>query len=193
MYINTATTPRTSRMLRSRRSRGPGRAVSMASAQAHLLPDFGHGRLGDRSDPLGPGRQDVVHLSRFGHQLEETLAGLGIAGDDPLGEYLLHVDAARSRGALALPQRLVVVAERTLELAHVAHLGPAGIRPQDPLRVRHHRHDLLADELGWGEDVDRVADRLRHLADAIRPEHRRRLGEDGLGLREGLAVAGVEG
>src|SRR3954468_7195164 len=135
MYINTATTPRTSRMLRSRRSRGPGRAVNMASAQAHLLPDFGHGRLGDRADPLGACSEDVVDPLRFGHQLEETLPRAGIARDDPLGEHLLHVDAARSRRALALPQRPVVVAERTLELAYVAHLGPARVRPQAPFRV----------------------------------------------------------
>src|SRR3954452_552392 len=109
MYINTATTPRTSRMLRRRRSRGPGCAVSMASAQAHLLPDFGHGGLGDRADPLRSCGEDVVDPLRLGHQLEESLAGAGIAGDDPLGEHLLHVDATRPRGALALPQGLVVV------------------------------------------------------------------------------------
>src|SRR6476646_7172519 len=97
MYINTATTPRMSRMLRRRRSRGPGCAVSMASAQAHLLPDFGHGRRGDRADPLRPGGEDVVDLRRIGHQCEETLARIGVAGDDPLGEHLLHIDAAGPR------------------------------------------------------------------------------------------------
>src|SRR4029079_14246292 len=135
MSIDTATTPRMSRMLRRRRSRGPGWAVSMASAQAHLLPDFGHGRLGDRADPLGSGGEDVVDLGRVGHQRHETLAGLGVTGDDPLGQHLLHVDTAGPRGALALPQRLVVVAERALELADVADLRPARVRPPEALRV----------------------------------------------------------
>jgi hypothetical protein len=44
-----------------------------------------------------------------------------------------------------------------------------------------------------GEDVDRVADRLAHLLDAVRAQDDRRLGEHGLRLGERLAVAGVEG
>src|SRR4029077_16522705 len=135
MYINTATTPRMSRMLRRRRSRGPGCAVSMASAQAHLPPNFGHGRLGDRADPLGSGGEDLVDLRRVGHQREETLAGVGVAGDDPLGEHLLHADPAGLGGALALPQPLVVAAEGALQLADVATLGPPRVGPQDALRV----------------------------------------------------------
>ena len=44
-----------------------------------------------------------------------------------------------------------------------------------------------------GEDVDRVADRLAHLPDAVGAEDDRRLGEDRLRLGERLAVAVVEG
>ena len=88
---------------------------------------------------------------------------------------------------------LVVVAEEAVELADVADLGPAGIGPQDPLRVGDHRHDLRRMTSGAAEDVDRVAERLAHLPDAVGAEHDRRLGEDGLRLGEGLAVARVEG
>src|SRR4029077_1660548 len=145
MKKKTATTARMSSVLSSRRSRGPGWLVSMASAQAHLLPDFGHGRLGDRADALGPGGEDLVDGGRVGHQLEVALAGTLVARDDPVGQHLLHVDAAGPGGALALPQRLVVVAEGPLELAHVADLGPARVGAQDPLRGGDHGHDLL-----WG-------------------------------------------
>ena len=130
---------------------------------------------------------------RVRHQRQIAFAGVGVARDDPVGEDLLHVDAAGPRRPLALPQRLVVVAERALELADVADLGPARVGAQDPLRVGDHRHDLLADDLGRGEDVDGVADRLRHLPDAVGAEHGRGLGEDRLRLGERVAVAHVEG
>jgi DNA-binding Lrp family transcriptional regulator len=38
----------------------------MASAQAHLLPDLGHRRLGDGSDALRAGREDLVDPARVG-------------------------------------------------------------------------------------------------------------------------------
>ena len=44
-----------------------------------------------------------------------------------------------------------------------------------------------------GEDVDRVAERLAHLPDAVGAEHDRGLGEDRLRLGERVAVAVVEG
>src|SRR6476660_8608695 len=117
--------------LSRRRSRGPGWTVSMASAQAHLLPDLGHRRLGDRPDAFRTGGQDLVQARGFGHQLGIALAGLSVAGDDPPGEDLLHVDASGPRRSLAVPQVLVVDAEVGLELADVADLGPARVRPQD--------------------------------------------------------------
>ena len=46
---------------------------------------------------------------------------------------------------------------------------------------------------GGGQHVDGVADRLRHLPDAVGAEDGRRLGEDRLRLGERVAVAGVEG
>src|SRR6478752_4776446 len=100
MKKKTATTARMSSALSSRRSRGPGWLVSMASAQAHLLPDFGHGRLGDRADALGPVGEDPVDRRRIGHQLEIALARTLVARDDPVRQHSLHVDAARSGGAL---------------------------------------------------------------------------------------------
>ena len=45
---------------------------------------------------------------------------------------------------------------------------------------------------GSREDVDRVADRLGHLLDAVRAQHDRRLGEHRLRLGERVAVAVVE-
>ena len=63
---------------------------------------------------------------------------------------------------------------------------------QDPLRVGDHRHDLLADRVRVGQDVDRVPDRLRHLAHAVRAEDDGRLGEHRLGFGERVAVARVE-
>ena len=113
--------------------------------------------------------------------------------DDPIGQDALHVDAAGPGRPLALPELLEVGAEEAVELADVADLGPAGVGAQDPLRVGDHRHDLLPDQLGLAEDVDRVADRLAHLADAVGAEDRGRLGEDRLRLGERLAVAAVEG
>src|SRR5690349_18680968 len=110
-------------MLRSRRSRGPGWAVSMASAQAHLLPDLVHGRLGLRLEAFRARREDLVDSVRLGHQLAVALARLSVPRDDPVGEHALVVDAAGPRGALAVPELLVVVAEEPLELADVADLG----------------------------------------------------------------------
>src|SRR4249920_1103634 len=173
-------TPRMSSALSRRRSRGPGWTVSMASAQAHLLPDLGHRRLRDRPDALRTGGQDLVQARRLGHQLGIALAGISVAGDDPPGEDLLHVDATGPRRPFALPQVLVVVAEVGLELADVADLGSARVAPKDPLRVGDHRHDLLADDLLRREDVDGIADRLAHLPDAVRAEDDRRLGIDRL-------------
>src|SRR6185503_20335874 len=105
-----------SRTLRSRRSRGPGWTFSMASAQAHLLPDLGHGRLGERTDPLRTGRHDLLDTPRVGHQLTVVLPRSGVASHDPVGQHALHVDAAGPRRSLAVPQLLVVLAEERLEL-----------------------------------------------------------------------------
>src|SRR6478672_277882 len=178
--------------LSRRRSRGPGWTVSMASAQAHLLPDLGHGRLGDRPDAFRAGGQDLVQARRSGHQLGIALAGPSVTGDDPSGEDLLHVNAAGPCRSLAVPQLLVILAEVGLELADVADLGPARVAPQDPPGVGDHRHDLLADDLLGREDVDGIADRLAHLPDAVGAEDDRRLGVDRLRLRERVAVARVE-
>ena len=69
-----------------------------------------------------------------------------------------------------------------MELADVADLRSAGVRPQDPLGVGDHRHDLLPDHFRLGEDLDRIVERLAHLADAVGAEDHRRLGEDRLRL-----------
>src|SRR4029078_11623399 len=118
MKKKTAITPRTRSALRSGRSRGPGtsEAVMAPSAQAHLVPDLVHRRLGDRADSLRPGGEDLLDTLGVGHQVRVLLAGLGVVLDAPLRQKLLHVDAAGARRALAFPQRLVVVAECGLEL-----------------------------------------------------------------------------
>jgi hypothetical protein len=85
------------------------------------------------AQPLGVGRQLV------------SLASPGVVGDDPLGQQLLGVDAAGAGGSLALPDLLIVGAEMAVHLTDVADLRPARVGPHDPLRVGHHRHDLLAD------------------------------------------------
>src|SRR5690349_25130693 len=110
-------------MLRSRRSRGPGWAVSMASAQAHLLPDLVHGRLGHRLEAFRARREDLVDSIRLGHQLAVALARLSVARDDPVGGHALVVDAAGAGGPLASHQLPVVVPEEPLDLADVAPLG----------------------------------------------------------------------
>src|SRR6266550_7080778 len=111
-----------SRALNRRRSRGPVWMFSIASAQAHLLPDVGHGRLGHRADALSAGGDDLVDPGWIGHQLRVSLTRSSVVGHDPVGEDLLHVDTAGPGGALAVPQVLVVGAEETLELADVADL-----------------------------------------------------------------------
>src|SRR5262245_46381726 len=109
-------------MLRRRRSRGPGWVVSMASAQAHLLPDLLQGRLGNRLEAFGARLEDLVDSVRIGHQLAVALAWLSVARHDPVGEHALVVDAAGAGRPLAVPQHFVVVAEEALELADVADL-----------------------------------------------------------------------
>ena len=52
---------------------------------------------------------------------------------------------------------------------------------------------ILLDLVRLGEDRDGVAGRLAHLAGTIGSQHHRRIGEDGLRLREDVAVAPVEG
>ena len=105
----------------------------------------------------------------------------------------LGVDAAGSRGPLAILDLEVVGAEEPMQLADVADLGPARVGALDAQRIGDHVHDDLPDLIRLGEDRDGVAGGLAHLAGTIGPEHHGRIGEDGLRLREDLAVAAVEG
>ena len=118
---------------------------------------------GLRPQPVGARLEDPVDLVRVGQQLQVALAGRGVAGDDPVRQQLLGIDAAGPGGPLAVLDLLPVRAEEAVELADVAHLGAARVGPQDPLRVRDHGHDLLADHRRIGEHLDRVAERLAHL------------------------------
>src|SRR4029078_6292798 len=95
-----------------------------------------------------------------------ALSGAVVAVDNAVGEDALVVHAAGPSGPLAVPQLLVVLAEEALELADVADLRSARVRPEAPLRVGDHRHDLAADQVLGTEDVDGVPDGLAHLADA---------------------------
>ena len=70
--------------------------------------------------------------------------------------------------------------------------GRPGSVAQDPLRVGDHAHDLAADDVRLGEDLDRVAERLAHLPDAVGPQHDGRGRVDGLRLGERVAVEQVE-
>src|SRR3954462_4127666 len=72
------------------------------SAQPHLLPDFTHGCLCQRPKALRPLLEDRRDLLPVRDQLEVALPGRRVVGDDPIAEQLLHVDAARPRGPLAL-------------------------------------------------------------------------------------------
>ena len=67
---------------------------------------------------------------------------------------------------------------------------PGSVR--DALRVGDHAHDLATDDVGVGQDLDGVAERLAHLAHAVGAQHDRRLGVDRLGFGEGVAVVRVE-
>ena len=97
-------------------------------------------------EPLGAGTEHLLDVAGPRLELAATLAGLGEVREHPVGEQPLRVDAAGARGALALPDRLVVVrAEDPVQLADVADLGPAGVGAQDALGVGDHAHDLPAD------------------------------------------------
>ena len=113
--------------------------------------------------------------------------------DDPLGEQLLGVDAAGSRGPLAVLDLKVVAAEEAVELADVADLRPARIGALDAQRVGDHAHHQAPDLVRLGEDRDRVAGALPHLPHAVDADHHRGVGEDGLRLGKNGAVAPVEG
>src|SRR5450631_370622 len=108
-----------------------GSVMAWTSAEPHLDVHIGQGGLGQRLEPGGSGRQDLVDLVGLGDQLQVALAGRRVVRDDSLGQQALGVDAARSGGPLALPDLLVVGAEMAMELAHVAHGRPARIGPQD--------------------------------------------------------------
>src|SRR6185369_1042498 len=161
-------------------------------AQPHPAADVVHRRGRLRGEPVGAVLENRVELGGPGHEVQVALPGRRVVGDDPLGQQPLRVDTARPCRPLAVPDLFVVEAEEPVELADVADLRPAGLGPQDPLRVGDHRHDLFPDHVGLGEDLDRVPDRLAHLPDAVRAEDRRRLGEDGLRLDERFAVTAVE-
>ena len=108
-------------------------------------------------------------------------------------QVLLAVDAAaRRRAALQVHDRdLVGRRVEHVEREEVAVVGLARVLAPRAGRVRHHRHDLLADGLRRLRDADRVAVRLRHLA-AVDAVDLRRRGEERLRLREDLAVESVE-
>src|SRR6476646_6016702 len=189
---NSTTVPRARMAPIRRRSRLPGRKSIMALAKPHLLADLGHGGLGERAHALGALVEDAGDARRVRHELHVPLAWLGVVADDPVGQQLLGVDAPGPRGPLALPDLVVVVPEEPVELAHVADFWPARIGSQDALGVGDHRHDLAPDHLIAREDVDRVAERLAHLADAVRAQDDGCLGMDRLWLGERLPVPGVE-
>src|SRR6185369_3121878 len=111
-----------------------------------------------------------------------------------LEQQLFRVYAAGSGRSFTVPDRFEVVwADEAVQLADVAHLGPAGLDAQHTLRVRDHRHDLLSQVSLVSKDVDGVADRLAHLVDAVRAQDDRRVRVDGQRLWKVLAVATVPG
>ena len=170
-----------------------------------VMPDRARGADADRRAHLGHrGVQDRPHLGgargqrllddrRVGLELEPALAHRPEVLDDPFGQQLLRVDAAGARGALAVLDLEVVVAEEPMQLAHVADLRPARIGALDAQRVGDHAHHEAPDLVGLGEDRDRVAGALAHLAHAIGAEDDRGVRVDRLRLGEDRPVAAVEG
>src|SRR5664279_351385 len=80
-----------------------GSVMGWTSAESHLYVHVGQGGLGQRLEPGGSRRQDLVDLVGLGDQFQVALAGRRVVGNDSLGQQALGVHAACPGGSLALP------------------------------------------------------------------------------------------
>ena len=143
--------------------------VLIRSLESHAVAHAAH-RLGRQHPrPGGTAGQRVVHALRSGRQLLGARADRDQLGLDRLGQDLLAIDAAPTRGAALYRDVLHRIrrAERLVEVVDVAHLRRARIGALDPLGVGDGGTQLGPDLRARLEQPDRVTERLGHLRLAV--------------------------